>query len=358
MSKEIIELKEGFTRNQSNVSKFITEARSKMSANELKAFYQAVTLIQMDDKDFKEYEISVSDFSKSLNISNDNKSQIISMCRSLIRQVFEIIQPNGSYLAYTIFSKIHYLSEEQKIRIKFNDDMKPYLLALKRNFTKIQQVKYIKSFESKYTIRIYALLKDYRKMSQRDINLEALSKMLSLPASITSSYTRLCQRVLSPAMKEINEKSDIFINQIEIIGKRGKKITDIRIHFCNQSDKMSFDYTSELIKQYKKLKSFQPFYNCFYALLDEPKSTNDLYKITEIQVKKDPLYYSLVSNGSTLLSSPDKIHFLSNVANGIYRAALFIYEKEKQEQLPTLEWQDKQDRQKRIKEIIASWQIV
>lgn len=55
--------------------------------------------------------------------------------------------------------------------------MKPFLLELTQ-YTKIHQVEYIRQFESKYAIRIYALLKDYRLLSYRDIEIEALKKCL------------------------------------------------------------------------------------------------------------------------------------------------------------------------------------
>ncbi|WP_265607294.1 replication initiation protein, partial [Campylobacter jejuni] len=273
---DIVELKEGFTRNQSNVSNAIANARTKMTALELKTFYQVSTLIQMDDTEFKEYEISVSDFLKALNISDSNREQVVKLCRRLIRQVFEINQENDDYIAYTIFSRMHYKHKEQKISMKFNEEFRPFLLELKQ-FTKIQQVKYIKSFDSKYSIRFYALLKDYRKMSQRDFNLENIFNIFELPK--TYNYTRFYQYVLKPAIDEINAKSDLWVSEPEIIGKKGKKITDIRLYFGNKNEKMSDDFTKELIKQYNKFKSFNVFANCRY-LADGFNTINDLMKIT------------------------------------------------------------------------------
>ena len=182
---DIVELKEGFTRNQSNVSNAIANAKTKMTALELKTFYQVSTLIQMDDTEFKEYEIS---------------------------------QENGDYIGYTIFSRTHYKHKEQKTSMKFNEEFRPFLLELKQ-FTKIQQVKYIKSFDSKYSIRFYALLKDYRKMSHRDFNLENIFNIFELPK--TYNYTRFYQKVLKPAIDEINAKSDLWVSEPEIIGNQG-----------------------------------------------------------------------------------------------------------------------------------------
>lgn len=357
-NNDIIELKEGFTRNQSNISKEITNARTKMTALELKTFYQVTTLIQMDDSDFKEYEISVSDFMKSLNISDTNKEQVIKLCRRLVRQVFEIEQKGGDWLAYTIFSKMHYKHKDQKIIMSFNKEFRPFLLELKQ-FTKIQQVKYIKSFESKYTIRIYALLKDYRKMSQRDFNIETLNKILELPKSY-ENYKNFYDKVLKPAITEINAKSDLWVSEPEIIGKRGKKITNFRLYFGNKSEKMGNDFVSDLIKRYKKHNTFNVFANAYYLATDELKSMNDLRKIVRIETEHNT-YFTAKSKDyndeyCTIFGTPNKDDFLKELANGIYRAVNALYEKEKQEQLPTMQWQDKTDKAERIKQIFSSWQ--
>ena len=357
-NEDIIELKEGFTRNQSNISKEITNARTKMTALELKTFYQVTTLVQMDDSDFKEYEISVSDFMKSLNISNTNRERVIKLCRRLVRQVFEIKQKGGDWLAYTIFSKMHYKCKDQKIIMSFNQEFRPFLLELKQ-FTKIQQVKYIKSFESKYSIRFYVFLKDYRKMSQRDFNIEALAKILELPKSITSSYTRFYDKVLKPAIKEINAKSDLWVSEPEIIGKRGKKITNFRFYFGNKSEKMGNDFIAALIKRYKKYNTFNVFANAYYLRTDELKSMSDLQKLVRIETNKNTYFEAKTYYNNefvTIFGTPNKDEFLKELANGIFRAVNALYEKEKQEQLPMMQWQDKKDKIKRIKHIFASWQ--
>lgn len=357
-NNDIIELKEGFTRNQSNISKEITNARTKMTALELKTFYQVTTLIQMDDSDFKEYEISVSDFMKSLNISDTNREQVIKLCRRLVRQVFEIEQKGGDWLAYTIFSKMHYKHKDQKIIMSFNKEFRPFLLELKR-FTKIQQVKYIKSFESKYSIRFYALLKDHRKMSQRDFNIEALNKMLELPKSY-ENYRNFYDYVLKPAITEINAKSDLWVSEPEIIGKRGKKITDFRLYFGNKSEKMGNDFVRDLIKRYKKHNTFNVFANAYYLATDELKSMSDLRKIVRIETEHNTYFTAKSKDYNdeyyTIFGTANKDDFLKELANGIYRAVNALYEKEKQEQLPTMQWQDKTDKAERIKQIFLEWQ--
>lgn len=246
-----IELKKGFTRNQSNTSTAITHAKTKMTATELKAFYQISTLIQKDDTDFNEYNISVKDFCEKLNINESNRDFIVNTCKSLLRQVFEIEQENKSYLGFTIFSKMHYKHDEQKINFKFNDDVKPYLLQLKENFTQIQEVKYIREFESKYAIRIYAMLKDYRLMKQREFNIEKLSEILQLPKSYRN-FSYINEKVLEPAVTEINAKSDLLISKVERI-KTSRKVTSIIIHY---DDKLKITAQTQKARETKNLKKY------------------------------------------------------------------------------------------------------
>lgn len=351
----IIELKEGFTRNQSNVSNAIASARTKMTALELKTFYQVSTLIQMNDTNFKEYEISVSEFMKSLNISDTNRDQVVKLCKRLIRQVFEIEQPNGDYIGYTIFSRMHYKHKEQTISMKFNEELRPFLLNLKQ-FTKIHQVKYIKSFDSKYAIRFYALLKDYRQMTHRDFNLEALYKMLELPKSISGNYNNFYNKVIEPALREINQKSDLKITDYKITKKRGKKVTDIRISFRNKNAKMSEDFVKELIKQYKKTKSFNIFIHCRYLWNTEFNTMRDIATIGKIICDNRGNYCIYDKYDNCLFLTPNKDDLLNTLATKIYKAAEAIYEKEKKEQLPTMQWQDKKDKKARIKAIFSEWQ--
>ena len=90
MDTEVVILQNGFTRNQSHTASAISTARTKMTANELKAFYQCSTLIQKDDDKFAEYVISIKDFVETLGFSDTNSNYVKELCRHLAKQTFEI----------------------------------------------------------------------------------------------------------------------------------------------------------------------------------------------------------------------------------------------------------------------------
>lgn len=352
---DIVNLKNGFTRNQINTSNNITNAKTKMTALELKIFYQTVTLIDMKNTEFKEYVISVKDFCEALQLPITNREFLVKTCKKLLRQTFEIDIKDGDYIGYTIFSKIYYNQKEQNINLKFNEEMKPYLLQLKKNFTQIQQVKYIKEFESKYAIRIYALLKDYRLMANRDIKIEALTKMFKLPKSY-NNFNNLRKRVLEPAMEEINAKSDLKISSIEPIEKLRKKIITIRINFSNKSEKQAEDFIKHIASIYRlNKKNLDIFLGCYYAL-EGTKSIKNLLKITKIVVDKNPTYYT-VKNGQEIIFATPSLKELENALfKGINNAIIIKAEAEKKQQLNFVEWQNKQDKIEEYKHILEQWQ--
>ena len=250
------ELKKGFTRNQSHTSTEITHAKTKMTATELKVFYQTTTLIDsVNDTEFNEYTMNIKDFCEATNLNDTNRDFIVKTCKSLLRQVFEMEQENGDYIGYTIFKKMHYRHKEQKINFAFNDEMKPYLLQLQKNFTQIKEVKHIKNFESKYAIRIYAMLKDSRLINPLEIEVEKLAEILQLPKSY-KDFFKINEKVLQVATQEINEKSDLIITKIEPTEKQRKKIIKIAIHFKTKEPLKENQEQTQKARETKQFKKY------------------------------------------------------------------------------------------------------
>lgn len=350
---DVVKLEYGFTRNQSITSQAITSARTKMSAAELKVFYQVSTLIKQGEEDFLTYEVGIKEFVEKLGFSDTNIDFVKKICRGIVGKTFEI-ETENKWEVYVVFKSMSLDKSKNTITMRFNDDMKPFLLALSKNFTKIHAVKYINSFESKYAIRIYALLKDFRCMTHRDIEVEALAKMLELPKSY-STFKDIRVKVLEPAWREINEKSDIEIYSIEAIEKERKKITKIRINFGNKLEKRESDIIKYLNELYRKAKSDPLVFRGFYfSVAEKPTSKYELFKITDIEVDDRP-YYSAKSEDKTALAMLGKKDFVARLITGIKDALVFIASQEKQTQLDLGQWQSEQDSLAQIKSIVKRW---
>ena len=113
-----------------------------------------------------------------------------------------------------------YFKKEGRFRIAMTDEVMPYLTQLKGQFTQYQ-LKNIAYFNSVHSIRIYELITQYRNVGSREITLENLKKWLQVEENY-SRWNNFKARVLEPAITEINDKSDLFIDIEQI--KRGRSV--------------------------------------------------------------------------------------------------------------------------------------
>ena len=98
---------------------------------------------------------------------------------------------------------------EGRFKIALTNEIMPYLTQLKGQFTQYQ-LNHISGFSSVHAIRLYELFTQYKRLGERYISIEDLKKWLQLEDKY-DRYNNLNQWVLLPALAEINEKSDLFV---------------------------------------------------------------------------------------------------------------------------------------------------
>ncbi|MDE1475708.1 replication initiation protein [Xenorhabdus bovienii] len=126
-----------------------------------------------------------------------------------------------------IQQKAKYFDKEGKIEITFSDSIMPYLTQLKGQFTSIA-VKNISELKRTYSIRIYELLMQFKKSGDRLINVEDFRSMLGLEDKYLK-FSELNKFVIKPAIKELNEKSNLTVN-VDMI-KKGRTIVSLHFQF-------------------------------------------------------------------------------------------------------------------------------
>ncbi|WP_016680908.1 replication initiation protein, partial [Yersinia pestis] len=79
-----------------------------------------------------------------------------------------------------------------------------------------------------YSIRIYELLMQFKSIGERIISVEDFRSMLGLDEKY-KEFPILNRAVIKPALKELNEKSDltVFVESI----KNGRKVVALRFTF-------------------------------------------------------------------------------------------------------------------------------
>ena len=91
--------------------------------------------------------------------------------------------------------------------MSFDPKLKPYLLRLKREFTKCR-MSIVTQFQSIYSIRIYQLLKQYKNIGFRVLNLDELKDILGIEKSQYRMFRDFNKRILKQSKKEFEKKDE------------------------------------------------------------------------------------------------------------------------------------------------------
>lgn len=206
----------------------LINASYKMSALEQKLLLMAVAQIEESDCEFKQCIISINDFKGILDNKNDNPyTQIKKVTRKLMERVLYAEDENGNWKLRHIVDKADYLANEGILLVTLEDDLKPLLLDLKRNFTYVD-IKYALGLNSAYSIRIYEMLKRFYNPKDEygywTIKIDKLRYLLQVE-DIYKQYRDFKRRVILQSQKEIREHTDICFDFKEI--KQGRRVEEL-----------------------------------------------------------------------------------------------------------------------------------
>jgi len=252
------------------------------TVNEIKIVLKSISLLKSEsDLTFK---ISKNDLVKLLSDNNYSNRDLKNLSRRLYSKIFEIQGKNKEdWTLLSWFSKLEY--KNGIFFIKFNEEMKPYLFNLKKNFTKFN-LQNILPMKSNYSMRIYQLLKQYQKIGYRNFTLDKLREILKIPDSYL--YANIKNTVILKAQKEMEEHSDITFEFEEI--KTGRKITDIKFIIKKKKDHKDI---------FQEDKEKNPWYYAKYYERDIIQSEIEYKCITDI-IEKDNILIVTFKDGDSI----------------------------------------------------------
>ena len=206
----------------------LIQAKYSLTLQEKRLIYWLISEIKPDDRDFKPYRVSVKELTTFLGLENNNRiyQQMAQVTERLMRRVMKIEEPeNESLLQVAWVSSARYHLGKGCVDISFDPQLKPYLIQLKSHFTSIE-LRYAIHLQSVYAMRIYELLKQYRKIGERVLPIVELRDMLGILPHKYQYINDFRRYVIDIAQREINAKTDIRFDYSEL--KQGRRITEIR----------------------------------------------------------------------------------------------------------------------------------
>ena len=205
----------------------LIEARhtNPLSVREQKIVLTMVSMIQPNDEDFKDYRISIKEFSEMLGLEGSAKyTELKEITKDLMSKSIEIPREDGGWLFANWISSAEYQKGEGIIALSFSPKLKPYLLQLKNTFT-TYRLSNILSLKSTYSIRLYELMKKWQHLGKWSCSVHNFKEKMGVEKKAYPRYANLKARVLNPAIAEVNEKTDLHISIKEI--KRGRSVDQI-----------------------------------------------------------------------------------------------------------------------------------
>lgn len=188
-------------------------AKYSLNISEQKLFVYAIRHLNQNDNNFIESSFKLRDFASyaSLEITRLYR-EIDSMTDSLMKTIIKIKNKDDKWTKYNLTSKCQY--NNGFVTFTFNDDMKKLLLQLQEHY--FLQSPSIMNFTSRYSIRIYDLLKSTSYSNNIfEIGIEQLKEILDIEGKY-KRITNLKERVIDVAVEEINEFSDLKVTYEDI----------------------------------------------------------------------------------------------------------------------------------------------
>lgn len=218
----------------------ITEARYEISDLEKNIFYMLLAELKDDDpKSKKYYKISFSELQDRLK-KKLTIPELVKAAEGLVSRVYTIKKENGGRLDTTLISSVENIPEENAIELGIGSMVRPYLLALKKDYTEFELDTAL-NLTSKYSKRMYEMLSQHKEKREFTLSIEELKYRLAIVDPKTGedkypAWNMFEKQILEIPQKELNDHADITFTYTLI--KTGRKYTDIVFHVKKKEEKV------------------------------------------------------------------------------------------------------------------------
>ncbi|WP_454871079.1 replication initiation protein, partial [Priestia megaterium] len=237
-------------KNWVTKSNILIESTYKLSLQEQRILLIMASKVQPNDETLKTYRFRAKDFIEI--VGNKKGTGFYSYLKEIVNGLqtkILTIKEKGKQRNYNWVITSIYEENEGYITLQFHPSLKYLFLELKEKFTSYQLENVVR-LNSVYSIRIYELLKQYERLRKRELTLEELRHFLAIEPTKYKQYGHFKSKVLAVAQKEINNKTDIRFEFVEL--KTGRKVTSIEFIITSSPAMNGASPTKE-----KKLESNQ-----------------------------------------------------------------------------------------------------
>lgn len=217
---------------------------------------QIVAFNRVDDTEFPETDFLLGRlFDGRKKISGREFLEIGKAVERLASTTYTIYHSRRKFDIFPIFARISY--DNGVISAKLNPELKPYFLQLRREFS-LRSLPEFRSLSSIYAQQIYRFLCSFRALEETEVEIERLHFTTTAPDSFKQNFKEFRRRVLEPAEKEINSKTNLKFRWEPI--QQGRKVVAVRFIFgggaaAEAGDRADVSGENEDLKKWQRLSN-------------------------------------------------------------------------------------------------------
>lgn len=255
-----------------NEQKILYAVLSNIEPPEFKKDEHGKRYISKRIESVEPFRVPIKEFTEWLGIADPNYAAFNkTMDRLMEKDLIEIVQPDGSWKKFRWVLESSYIAKTGIAEIILSPSIYPYILNLENNFTTIK-LDTLLSFKSRYSIRLYQLIKKWSKLGKWKIEVDELKMMLGVPYEEKNGmkifkldlYGNFKNKALNKALEEINKLTEFNVELEEI--KKGRKVVALNFTILEEGKKVdkvpskseeqpdspgvSEEYGNSLIKKY------------------------------------------------------------------------------------------------------------
>ena len=241
---------------------FETRGLEKLSLKARKLLYVAISQCKKNDNEFFEYELTVQEFARLMEIAPSNVYAEADKLTDELMNGFVVYRPEGvkGFKKYSLFAKCEYY-DGGSIYFKISPDMTDFFLKINRNFTQPLLADFLK-MSSPYSMAIWHLMQ--REMKSQKVMLTDIKEFDLTVAelrAVTGCEKKLSQigqfkeRVLNKAIREIRDNCGVNITYKNV--KRGRTIVGFHFYAMHELHFSIDNIRPEILGQIAEFKRRQ-----------------------------------------------------------------------------------------------------
>lgn len=218
----------------------VQKIRLNLSEAEQKTVIYAVSKIKPSNKAAEWIYFDIKSYCKACGIDADsgtNYKRVRSIVKSL-RDKSQEVFVDGAYRPVSWFYDYKVESQDGQVGVLFNPLLEDSLYGLSREFLQYR-LEMALPLDGKYTVALYEFFKSKlganRNTYDFNINVDEFRFFLGIENLKTyQNFAQMKRKILEPALAEIEEKTDIFVQWVPVKTGRGGKVLVMRFDISLQ----------------------------------------------------------------------------------------------------------------------------